>query len=118
MLRPGGRLAFLTIQPTPELSAADRRRAHRVGPVGVAVRTSYPSLLNTAGFVDIGEADLTADYLTTQKAWIESTEHHADAVREAMGEADYEERMRSRRESQAAIEGGLLSRFMYWAERP
>ena len=117
VLAPHGRLAFLAIQPTPGLAAPDRRRAHRAGPAGVAVRTSYESLLKTAGFVEIGAKDLTSEYRSTQAGWMEATARRADAVRAALGDVEYEERMANRHRSKAAIDAGLLSRFMYWARR-
>ena len=118
VLRSGGRLAFLTIEPTPGLSRSDRRRAHRVGPVAVAVRTDYPSLLASAGFTGIGSTNLTDEYLSTQSAWIAAISKREGAIRAIVGDADFEERMQSRRDTVRAIEGGLLSRFMYWAVRP
>ena len=97
--------------------ASDRRRAHRAGPAGVAVRTSYESLLKTAGFVEIGAKDLTSEYRSTRPGWMEATARRADAVRAALGDVEYEERMANRHRSKAAIDAGLLSRFMYWARR-
>lgn len=118
ILRPGGRLAFLTIQPTPGLGRARRRRANRAGPPGVAVRTSYPSLLTTAGFVDIEARDVTAEYRATQRAWMDTMDSRADALRVIMGDAAFDERVTARTETLRAIDVGLLSRFLYHARIP
>lgn len=117
VLRPGGRLAFLTIQPTPGLESSRRRRAHHLGPSAVALPTSYQSLLRTAGFSDIAATDLTAEYASTQRRWIAATERNATAIREMVGDDAYEERSESRHQTLQAIGDGLLSRFMYTAVR-
>ena len=116
-LRPGGRLAFLTIQPTPGLDDAKRRRAHEVGPPGVAVATSYPSLLRSAGFGEIVATDLTAQYRSTQRAWIDASERYAAAMREAMGSDAFDDRVAGRHRTLRAIDDGILSRFRYTAVR-
>ncbi len=117
VLRPGGRIAFLTIEPTLGLDPPTRRRAHRLGPAAVAVPTSYPSLLRSAGFVDIDRVDLTDEYHSTQLRWIDATERNASAIREAMGTELYEERLANRFLTLHAIEEGLLSRHRYTATR-
>ncbi|MFV2039847.1 MAG: hypothetical protein ACC660_06350 [Acidimicrobiales bacterium] len=111
-------MAFATIQPSPGLPPPLRRRAHEIGPPGVAVRTSYPSLLRTAGFVDIGSRDCTAEYRTALSGWIGAIDRRAEAVRDAIGDAVYDERAQSRARTLVAVDGGLLGRFMYWAARP
>jgi cyclopropane fatty-acyl-phospholipid synthase-like methyltransferase len=50
-LRPGGRTAFTTIFPAAGLSASEARRAIEAGPPNCGLRTSYPSLLRSAGLV-------------------------------------------------------------------
>ena len=118
MLRPRGRLAFLAIQPHPDLSSADRRRAHRVGPPHVAVRTSYAAMLATAGFVDITATDITAEYRTTQQRWLAAIARRDAAIRSIVGDDDFDERDRRRRATLAAIEVGLLTRYRFTATRP
>ena len=65
VLRPDGVLAFHAIEAAAGLDLSTRRKAHRAGPPAVAVRTSYQSLLHTAGFRDVEVTDLTAEYLAT-----------------------------------------------------
>lgn len=110
-------MAFLTIQPTPGLDARQRRRANRVGPVAVAVPTSYESLLHTAGFVDVLATDLTGEYRSTQHRWIDATLRYGDAIREVVGDEAYDDRARTRHATLEAIDAGLLSRFLYTATR-
>jgi hypothetical protein len=117
VLRPGGRLAFHTIQVPPGLSAAKRRRASFVGPPGVAVRTTYPSLLRSAGFIEIDEVDVTAEYLATQRRWLAATLRHEEGLRSVLGDDGVHEGIERRRRTVDAIEGGLLSRTLYSATR-
>lgn len=117
VLLPGGRLAFLTIQPTPGLDPTRRRKAHWAGPPAVAVRTSYESLLQSAGFTDVVATDLTAEYAATQRRWMAAMDHHAAAVRDAVGDAAFDERAANRTITSDAISSGLLSRFRYTATR-
>lgn len=84
-LRPGGRLAFHTIERPSELSARKRRRAISIGPPAVTGRTTYPSLLRSAGFIEIDAADLTAEYLATQRRWLAATHRHEEGLRSALG---------------------------------
>jgi len=110
-------MAFLTILPAPGLSPARRRRANRLGPVAVALPTSYPSLLRSAGFVDVDEVDLTHEYEATQRRWIEAGERHEAGMRESMGDDLYDDRAETRHRTAAAIDAGLLRRRLYSAVR-
>jgi len=110
-------MVFHTIQPTPGLPPARRRLANSSGPPATAVRTSYQSMLRTAGFVDVEVRDDTDEYRATMLRWIAATERHAEAIRAVIGGDAYTERLRSRHEKLSTIEDGLLSRFRYYATR-
>ncbi len=117
LLRPGGRTAFTVIHDRPGLSPAQRRRASRAGPSATVVRTSYPSLLERAGFVDIDEVDVSEVFLGTTRGWNEGWDAHAaDVFPEHR--AGFEERQGERRRSLAAIEEGILMRSLLSARRP
>jgi cyclopropane fatty-acyl-phospholipid synthase-like methyltransferase len=116
-LRPGGRTAFTAIFPASGLTAADRRRAIEAGPPNCSVRTSYPSLLRSAGFMDVDERDLTADYLATASRKLEVAERFAEAMIEMLGGRAYEEMQAERRLAISAIEAGLLRRSLFVARR-
>ena len=118
LLRRGGRIALTTIYVTPGLSAADRRRAHRSGPRAVASRAEQPRLLASAGFVDIDELDLTAEFARTGQAWIDEWDRNAADLRALEGAAAFEERQRDRRVQQRAVEDGLLRRGLFSARLP
>ena len=116
-LKRGRPTAFLTIEPADDLSPSRRRKAARVGPPGVLLPTSYPSLLQTAGFVDIDVVDLTAEYRVTQQAKIDETERHREELIALVGLDEYEEGRRNRSTTLAGIDAGLLRRRLYMARR-
>ena len=118
LIRPGGRIALTTIYVTPGLPPAARRRAHRSGPRAVASRATQPTLLTSAGFVDIAEVDLTREFAATGQAWIEQWDQHADELIHLEGQAAFDERQRGRRTQLRAIEDGLLRRGLFSATRP
>lgn len=110
-------MIFQTIQPTPGLAPALRRRANRLGPPANAVRTSYQSLLTTAGFHEISALDQTSEYGATQRRWIEVSNRYEEELRATIGLEAFDERRADRRATLEAIETGLLSRFRYSARR-
>ena len=118
LLRPGGRVALTTIYVASGLSPAARRRAHRSGPRAVASRATQPKLLASAGFVDVDEVDLTAEFAATGQAWIDQWDQHADELIHLEGEAAFDERQRGRRTQLRAIEDGLLRRGLFSATKP
>jgi hypothetical protein len=117
LLRPGGRIAFFTIEPVPGLSPGRRRRAHRDGPVAVAVSRPHRELLDRAGFTDIDESDHTADFATVARAWIDQTDQHRDELAAVLGGAQVDQRQLERRAQMRAIDDGLLRRTLYSATR-
>ncbi len=117
MLRPGGRIVFHTIQPRPGLSPSSRRRANRRGPPATGVRTSYQSLLATAGFVAVEVRDETEEYRATQLRWIAAGERLEIPMRAAIGDEAYDDRHLNRLAALEAIEDGLLVRYRYSATR-
>jgi cyclopropane fatty-acyl-phospholipid synthase-like methyltransferase len=118
LLRPGGRLAFTTIHAAPGLDARQRRRAHRAGPVMVATRADYPTLIARAGFTGIAQIDVTRDYATTQRAWYEANDRRAEAIRRLTSDAEFAQAQADRRLATDAIAEGLLRRSLFTAIRP
>jgi len=118
LLRPGGRIAFTTIFVTPGLAPAAHLRARRSGPRAVASRSRQPRLLASAGFVDIDEIDVTAEFAATAGAWSKEWEANADQLALLEPPGAFAERQRERRRQLAAIDDGLLRRALYSASRP
>ena len=116
-LRPGGRLAFHTIELATGLSPTERRRALAAGPPAVALRTSYPSLLGSAGFSGVDATDLTDEYAATQRRLLDAMRHHDSALRDALGDDTVDDGLLRRRDTLDAISAGLLCRTQYVATR-
>ncbi len=110
-------MAFATIVAAPGLSPARRRRAAEVGPANVRVRTSYPSLLRSAGFVDVEAADVTSGYRSTIERWFRETERRRDHLRSFVGDDEIDERQARRAGASVAVDDGLLQRWTFVARR-
>jgi SAM-dependent methyltransferase len=117
VLRPGGRTAFTVIYPAPGLTRPRARRAIAAGPPACGLRTSYPSLLRSAGFVQIEEHDLTPAYHTTALRRLAETERLADELIEFLGRREFDEALARRRIAVVAIDDGLLRRSRFVARR-
>ena len=109
-LRPGGATAFSAIFPAPGLPPARARRAIEVGPPECGLRTSYPSLLRSAGYVDIVEQDLTPAYLTTARGKLTVAEQFADGMADMLGREAFDDMQAQRRLAVGAIADGILRR--------
>lgn len=117
-LRPGARTAFSVIFPTPGLPPAQARQAVEAGPPECAVHDTYPDLLRSAGFVEIEQRDVTAEYLSTARRKLEVTERFADELAEVLGPEELKESLAKRRVAIEAITAGLLRRSWFIARRP
>ena len=111
-------MALTTIYVTSGLDATGRRRARNSGPRAVWTRSTQADLLASAGFVDIDEVDITAQFESTARAWITESEAHADAFAALEAPGAFEERQQDRRRQLRAIEDGILRRGLFSATRP
>jgi SAM-dependent methyltransferase len=118
VLRPGGRTAFSVIFRTPGLPDAQARRAREAGPPHCALRSPYPRLLRSSGFVEIEEFDVTPEYLATARRKLDESERCASGMAAALGARQFEETRAKRRRAIRAIEDGLLRRSVFVAEAP
>jgi sarcosine/dimethylglycine N-methyltransferase len=118
LLRPGGRMAFTTIYVPDDLTPQQHRRGIRAGPWQVATRRPYPELVAQAGFADVVEIDVSNDYATTQRAWLEQNEANADAMRELMSDDDFKLAQQDRHRALDAITAGLVKRSLFSATAP
>ncbi len=106
-------MAFHVILVAPDLSERDRARAVAAGPLYVSASASYPDLLALAGFSEIDEVDLTAQYRETAAAWLHESTRAAKQLEAAFGSEGYRQAQQERAETLAAIEGGLLRRSLF-----
>jgi hypothetical protein len=118
ILRPGGRTAFFTIHPAAGLTAAQRRRAARDGPVAVATARLYRELLEAAGFSHVTETGYTAEFAATTRAWILHWGANHEDLAALLGESVVKQRQTERRAELRAIEEGILCRSLFTARRP
>jgi hypothetical protein len=84
----------------------------------VAAAHAPGELLRRAGYVDVVEIDVTDEFRTTARLWIEQWEVHREALVELHGEADFEGRQQERRTQLQAVEDGLLRRSLVVGWRP
>ena len=113
VLRASGRLAFFTISSAGGLSPIDRQRALAAGPP--ELDGPYVSdLIRRAGFTDVHEVDVTADYLATTRAWRAARLRHRETVR-PVDPKMYDERLAKGEDAIEAIEAGLLRRTLHIA---
>jgi hypothetical protein len=110
-------MAFTVIRVAPGLPPDARRRAHSSGPVAVATRSDYCRLLTTAGFVDIGEVDVTEAFLDTSARWLSEAEAHADELARLEPPGAFAQRQRDRRAQLEVAASGLLRRTLYSTRR-
>ena len=108
-------MAFLTIHIATNLSPSQHREAVRGGPPAVLTRHDHPRLLRAAGFRDIEEADVTADYLRSVRAWLAESSARDAELRAVLGDALFEDRQNDRLLQDSAIERGLLRRSLFGA---
>lgn len=116
LLRPGGRMAFLTIHPVPGLEAADMERAIECGPPEVAHDESHEQMLALAGFSEIESVDVTAAFSATQQGWVDAWRAREDALIALLGRAPVAERKADRAALRAGIDEGLFRRTLYVAQ--
>lgn len=81
-------------------------------------RREQRELLRGAGFVEIAETDLTAEFLRITRTGLQARERHAAALRDSEGEVEFQQEQSERRAQLRAIEAGLLRRSLFVAERP
>ena len=74
-------------------------------------------MLRTAGFGQISSTNITAEYRSTLRRWLDATDRHEKLIRGIVGNDTYDERAAQRKRDLQAVDDGLLSRFVYTATR-
>ena len=117
MLRPGGRIAYYTIYVSPGLSAADYRRITKFWPLAATGRRSLSEMLESAGFIDVDESDVTKQYELTARGWLEGRHRYYDELKEALGKEALEGKIEEGETTLEALADGLLKRSLLVARR-
>lgn len=110
-------MAYYVIHVTPNLSPKDYRRATGLGPTEVGSRDPV-TLVETAGFADVVQIDVTEEFLRTCRALVDAWRRYSARLRQEEGEAVFEERQAKRRGYIAGIEAGLLRRSLLVGTKP
>ena len=118
VLKPEGRIAFYTIYVASDLSAADYRRIMKFWPLGGTRKRSPSEMLESAGFIDVQETDVTKQYRKTSQAWCEGRRRRYDQPAQAMGEATLRDKIEEGDAILGSIKDGLLRRSLLTARRP
>jgi hypothetical protein len=86
----------------------------------VAVASHLPNrvLLERAGFLDVEETDVTAEFIRVGRAWIEEGDRHREALVALLGAGEVETRQQERCVQLRAVEDGLLRRSLLVATKP
>lgn len=119
LLRPGGHTAFFVIHLATQLSPEQRQTAVDAGPPEVVTRSrNYVSLLNSAGFVDVDQIDVTATFALTHRAWLRHAHRLANQLAAAEPPGAFVQRVNKHTAAADAINQGLLRRSLFIARRP
>ena len=117
VLKPGGRIAYYTIYISPDLSSADYRRATQYWPAAGTARRQPAEMLASAGFANVVETDVTKQYRTTARAWVDGRRRRYDKLAQAMGEESLRGKIEEGKAILASIKDGLLRRSLLTARR-
>ncbi len=118
VLKPGGHVAYYTIYVAPDLSAADYRRIMKFWPAAATRRRSPSEMLESAGFIDVHETDVTKQYRMTSRGWLEGRRRRYDELVQAMGEDTLKGKIVEGKAILGSIKDGLLRRSLLTARRP
>ncbi len=118
VLKPEGRIAYYTIYVPADLSAADYRRITTFWPAAANGRRWPSEMLESAGFSDVHETDVTKQYRMTSRGWLDGRRRRYDELAQAMGEATLKDKIEEGESILESIKDGLLRRSLLTARRP
>lgn len=114
--RTGGRMAFTVISIAPSLSSTDYKFALDAGPRFKETGVAYPKMLDLAGWKITHHLDLTAEYAQAARRMLREEEARAEALTRLLGDADFADMQRRRRNTVQALDRGLLRRELMAAD--
>jgi hypothetical protein len=71
-----------------------------------------------AGFAEVVDVDVTADFLETARAWLHWASRYENQLRVALGDELFDQQQSDRRDLTQGIEGGLLQRVLVAGTSP
>lgn len=75
-------------------------------------------LFRKAGFVNIGERDVTAAFARSTRAYLETSEQYRRELSDSWGAEKFAESQRDRRATLALVKEGVLRRGLFTGRRP
>ena len=75
-------------------------------------------MLESAGFIDVRETEVTKQYQKISRAWVEGRRRRYDKLAQAMGEESLRGKIEEGKAILASIKDGLLRRSLLTAKRP
>lgn len=117
MLKPGGRLALLTIETAPDLSQRDQTQAAGLGPSAVGADAPAHELVRRAGLQVRHVQDLTRDFSATCTAIWQERRSAERELRAVEGDEAYDVEQSKKEHMLEGIRLGLLGRSLVVAER-
>jgi cyclopropane fatty-acyl-phospholipid synthase-like methyltransferase len=117
VLKPGGRIAYYTIYVVPDLSEAEYRQAIQFWPSAGTARREPAEMLASAGFVDVNETDVTKQYRTTTRAWLNGRRRHYDDLAQALGATALDQKIGENEFMLKFAKDGLVRRSLLTARR-
>ncbi len=117
MLKPGGRIAYFNIFISHDAPVSEQRRYAKANP-GQYSRAEQTALLRSAGFTDIVETGVQAEFGRTLRALHEANLRHAPGLRQELGADVFEDRQKRRVRGMNGVDTGVLRRSLFVATRP
>jgi len=113
VVRAGGRMHFLVIQPADGLSPADHQRAVETGPPFVDAPEGYDFLLQESGWRVVDRADVSVEYGDSLEKLVAGLKSDTPALREAFGADGLRELWEHRTDQCDLVRAGILERVVF-----
>ena len=113
VVRAGGRMHFLVIQPADGLSPADHQRAVETGPPFVDAPEGYEFLLQESGWRIVDRADVSVEYGNSLEKLVAGLKTDTPALREAYGADSLRELWEHRTDQCGLVRAGILERVVF-----
>ena len=117
VLRDGGRLASVVIEPAAGLGAAELERARTLGPGNLTTSGRLASHVEAVGLSVETEEDWTRELASLLRVLLEGLRLEEAALRAAEGDDVYEREVEKKASLLVGVEEGLLVRTFVLASR-
>lgn len=108
-------MAFFVIGIPPGLPQDRHASARNATPGFLETSAPYRELLESVGFDDVTEEDVTAHYRQTAACWLRHAEELEPDLRSALSDQVYDEKLATRTASFRELEAGNTARWLFTA---